>query len=571
MTAIALTFLFINTIHFLDRLYGYIYELRNEAFVAAINFMNEIVLNAETYDNKEVTNQDLDLFYQASKYMKSVLLHLAQSVRVSFMITASIALATLIASILDLLYDFRRRIMRARMGNHDYNLQAVQISESISYAGLQISNGILVYLTIMVLFGLFLFVFVWDPSREAIWQYRATIFALLLTKLITMISLMVLRKILAGRDYIRNRGAYQLTELVFLFLAVWSGIIDAVVRLLLWFFISLFALARMTHCLFPAWIFAIMNLDRGNRTYLASVQIYHVHNHPVMLTFMDILKETMRLRELQSTYLSENEKNAAEPRLEDFSSDEDDEVVDDVMSPIQSERTPSVEEGLPKRQSTLSLPPIKRPKPEKIKTDAKLDAKNNDEDNTITTAPSLLLPLNDIDLETDELAEVEQSAILKNRFRTSHNRRVRIINRFHLYILLSRNPHLIKFRKHNLKTIQRLFKETAAFAKLSSDPVFTSGVADVYRATPDSFSTLPIHYQHDLGEVALTQDRIEDEERQQNCEVYQKRQRATKIRALKFGLATQQFRRGKLPVLALEVETSDKEEKEKNISKTKQP
>eukprot|EP00357_Protocruzia_adherens_P002672 CAMPEP_0115042674 /NCGR_PEP_ID=MMETSP0216-20121206/46404_1 /TAXON_ID=223996 /ORGANISM="Protocruzia adherens, Strain Boccale" /LENGTH=518 /DNA_ID=CAMNT_0002424829 /DNA_START=495 /DNA_END=2046 /DNA_ORIENTATION=+ len=518
MTAIALTFLFINTIHFLDRLYGYIYELRNEAFVAAINFMNEIVLNAETYDNKEVTNQDLDLFYQASKYMKSVLLHLAQSVRVSFMITASIALATLIASILDLLYDFRRRIMRARMGNHDYNLQAVQISESISYAGLQISNGI-----IMVLFGLFLFVFVWDPSREAIWQYRATIFALLLTKLITMISLMVLRKILAGRDYIRNRGAYQLTELVFLFLAVWSGIIDAVVE-------TSSLVLHILVCSGQDDSLSISSLD---------LRDYELGSRKSDLSGicpdLSCTQSPSYVDIQQSTYLSENEKNAAEPRLEDFSSDEDDEVVDDVMSPIQSERTPSVEEGLPKRQSTLSLPPIKRPKPEKIKTDAKLDAKNNDEDNTITTAPSLLLPLNDIDLETDELAEVEQSAILKNRFRTSHNRRVRIINRFHLYILLSRNPHLIKFRKHNLKTIQRLFKETAAFAKLSSDPVFTSGVADVYRATPDSFSTLPIHYQHDLGEVALTQDRIEDEERQQNCEVYQKRQRATKIRALKFG------------------------------------
>ena len=75
------------------------------------------------------------------------------------------------------------------------------------------------------------------------------------------------------------------------FLSIIAGIAAALSRFIVLIIVSLFALARLDQSLIADWMLKFVNLDGTNVAYLATVHLYHLHNHPIFITFAQILRK----------------------------------------------------------------------------------------------------------------------------------------------------------------------------------------------------------------------------------------------------------------------------------------
>ena len=73
------------------------------------------------------------------------------------------------------------------------------------------------------------------------------------------------------------------------FLGITAGIAAALTRFIMLVVVSCFTIARLDQSLLAQWVLKYINLDAGNKAYLATIFTYHLHNHPIMITFSNIL------------------------------------------------------------------------------------------------------------------------------------------------------------------------------------------------------------------------------------------------------------------------------------------
>ena len=72
-------------------------------------------------------------------------------------------------------------------------------------------------------------------------------------------------------------------------LSIAAGLLSSVVRIVTLTIVSLFGLLRLDKPLFPNWVLEEDYKDEANGTYLSMILIYHQHNHPIQITFMNTL------------------------------------------------------------------------------------------------------------------------------------------------------------------------------------------------------------------------------------------------------------------------------------------
>jgi hypothetical protein len=65
---------------------------------------------------------------------------------------------------------------------------------------------------------------------------------------------------------------------------------------------------RVDQSAFPFWIYQIINLDIINNAYLGVVHMYHTHNHPCLVSFVNILHSLSSLKKIQSL-MKKNDRN----------------------------------------------------------------------------------------------------------------------------------------------------------------------------------------------------------------------------------------------------------------------
>lgn len=89
---------------------------------------------------------------------------------------------------------------------------------------------------------------------------------------------------------IKHRRLWSLFELFMLYLAIVGGLLSALSRIIMLIVLSMVGLARLDQSLFPEWINDVIYLDSANKTYLGMLFMFHSHNHPVAVTFLNFLK-----------------------------------------------------------------------------------------------------------------------------------------------------------------------------------------------------------------------------------------------------------------------------------------
>jgi len=81
-------------------------------------------------------------------------------------------------------------------------------------------------------------------------------------------------------------------DFILLFISLIAGIASGFIRFIIALVIALFTLSLVNEPLLPAWVEKIkfFFLDLVNRSYLSLIYLHHLHNNPILLTFVDFIK-----------------------------------------------------------------------------------------------------------------------------------------------------------------------------------------------------------------------------------------------------------------------------------------
>jgi len=74
-------------------------------------------------------------------------------------------------------------------------------------------------------------------------------------------------------------------------LEIIGGLLTALGRIITQMVFGLITLLRIDESILPFWILKRMNIDGPNAAFNSALYMYHTHNHPIFITFANILSE----------------------------------------------------------------------------------------------------------------------------------------------------------------------------------------------------------------------------------------------------------------------------------------
>lgn len=86
---------------------------------------------------------------------------------------------------------------------------------------------------------------------------------------------------------------FGVAEFILLYLTISAGITAGIVRFILAIVISILGLAIITEPALPGWVSKVLFLDVATKAYYGFVYMHHIHNHPILITFVDILSKKL--------------------------------------------------------------------------------------------------------------------------------------------------------------------------------------------------------------------------------------------------------------------------------------
>jgi hypothetical protein len=95
--------------------------------------------------------------------------------------------------------------------------------------------------------------------------------------------------ILASHEEIRHRTLFSYFDFILFYIGILTGIIVAIVRFVFILVIAIIGFARVDQPALPEWVLKYIWLDLTNKSYLSVVKLYHLHNHPIVITFVNYL------------------------------------------------------------------------------------------------------------------------------------------------------------------------------------------------------------------------------------------------------------------------------------------
>lgn len=200
-----------------------------------------------------------------------------------------------------------------RKGIISFNVRQINgIIPSSSFVGLTISNSVLAFLAIQWVFGICLFPLFWPLFWLLLKQYYLIILIPIVTAIGKTLLKLLASKFLCSPSFIKHRRLLffkknyfsrkifhifrllSIYEFIILYMSLIGSIITGIVRFIISLVITLLTLNMIHQPLLPCWIerISFILLDKVNKAYLSLVYMHHLHNHPVLLSFVSFIEPT---------------------------------------------------------------------------------------------------------------------------------------------------------------------------------------------------------------------------------------------------------------------------------------
>ena len=192
-----------------------------------------------------------------------------------------------------MLLDFRSTVLKMRAGHVPFPVAFVRFKHSWTFVGGSISNSLLSFALNVIVFGLILLLLSWSLfywGLAVVWMIFGNVILGFTVSYIGNMTLNYLVGFWMGpAKNIRLRYWWMNYDVVQLFLAVFSGTLTAIIRILMAVGIMLVAALRIDKSIYPLWVDEIYTLDTLAKGYRATCLIYHYHNNPIVNTFCSVI------------------------------------------------------------------------------------------------------------------------------------------------------------------------------------------------------------------------------------------------------------------------------------------
>jgi len=199
-------------------------------------------------------------------------------------------------SLIKLVLDFKNKALQMRRGVWPYPVpkDKIPIIFCTTFAGTFISNSMVSFLINVVLFTIVFTPLLWPLFWKFVGQKIFYVLITIIPALINAIVIVIFKRIACAPDFIKRRRLFALLDLFLYYTGILAGIVGALVRFILLLAVSLFGITRVDTPLYPNWVLSFLYLDAINKSYIASIFMYHIHNHPIAITFNRLLLASLK-------------------------------------------------------------------------------------------------------------------------------------------------------------------------------------------------------------------------------------------------------------------------------------
>ena len=156
----------------IERLRNSINSLQRNVFESIYGFIRIGVKNIYSWVKIDVANGSLSPFIATSHTIEDFLKQLSLAFYIGSIIGAVVATLIMVCSILTLFYDYKKRVLQARVGYWPYPIKRFSLINSTSYVGSLISTFLLGYAVIAFLLTLIFVPLSHPVTYKILWAFR---------------------------------------------------------------------------------------------------------------------------------------------------------------------------------------------------------------------------------------------------------------------------------------------------------------------------------------------------------------------------------------------------------------
>lgn len=284
---VGFVFIAVNLLLFIVRIRNSINSLKRNVIETIFKFVRVGVKSIYTWVKLDVADSNINPFISTSHTIEDFLDKASFAFYIGSIIATVLGTILMLCSIFTLFYDYKKRVLQARIGVWPYPKERFSIVGSTSYVGSLISTFLLGYAVIVVLLTVIFVPLCHPVTYRLIWAYRVTLIIILLPTIINTVLKIIAKKCCVAKTFVRYRRCYAILDLFLLYLAIPAGVVTGLVRFIIMIVAGILTLSKIDTPIAPMWIMnRIMWIDFPNAAYNALILEHHTHRNPILTTAM---------------------------------------------------------------------------------------------------------------------------------------------------------------------------------------------------------------------------------------------------------------------------------------------
>jgi hypothetical protein len=207
------------------------------------------------------------------------------AIQLGWFIGTTIAVIAVFLNIFWLLFDYRRRVLQARMGVFEFRREKIPLKATAALPGAIISNSIFIFFVMIFACTIIFSILAWPLFWQILWRIKWSLVSILSGTIINFLIKFIINKLCYNFDSIKRRGLLSIFDFFLLQIAILAGIVSSISRFGILWGVLFLSIMRIDVTALPEWMANVIYIDMFNKSYYASILMQHIHNNPIVTTF----------------------------------------------------------------------------------------------------------------------------------------------------------------------------------------------------------------------------------------------------------------------------------------------
>lgn len=234
-------------------------------------------------------NKDLTWVNFVTVSLQSTVKDIYRASSISLSIVTVLYVLIVIFTTIKTFMGFQMIALDFRLNGYDHAIDHHSIWLTVKFLQSYLGNAMFSTGPFLFIYYLFFWCLFSATFWEYIWSIRRYWLTIVAVFFFSFLLDIVLSMVISNGRYFKSRKCMQVLDIIKIFLGFYSGLFTGFMRFLLSFLFMNVSLFRVDKTGIPNWIYQIINIDIINKPYLAMVKLYHTHNNPIKLNFVNML------------------------------------------------------------------------------------------------------------------------------------------------------------------------------------------------------------------------------------------------------------------------------------------